>query len=100
MNDEQRYVCENFRTALNLVSTGDDGYPDDPRQATEWRLLNGLAYGLARDMFADPADAEEAKWRRAGEAMLALIAHGKAAQRDPVVAEELFAARADLPPMA
>jgi hypothetical protein len=100
VNDEQRYVCENFRTAVNLVSTGADGYPDDPRQPTEWRMLNGLAYGLARDMFAESADVEEAKWRRAGEAMLALIAHAKAGQRDSAVAQEWFAARADLPPMA
>ena len=99
MNDDQRFLCENLRTGLNAVRTGPDGFPCDPSQATEWRLLSGLCYGIITEVCADEADEEGRPWRRAAQATWDLIASAKAGVRDPDVAAQWFAARADLPLM-
>ena len=99
MNDEQRYVCENFRTAVNAVRTGSDGFPADPSQSTEWRILSGLAYGLITDVCAGEADEDERAWRRAAQATWDLIASARAGSRDPDTAARWFSARGALPMM-
>ena len=101
MNDEQRQVCENFRCAMNAVSTGPDAYPlYAPLAAIEWATLEDLAYRITREICADPQTDDERAWRRAGKATLALMAHAQAGDRDPAIAQEWFAARAALRPMA
>ncbi len=99
MNDEGRLACEAFRTAVNCVRTDEDGYPCDSSQATEWRFLSGLAYGLITDVCIDEADEDERAWRRCAQATWDLIESAQSGSRDPQVAARWFSARADLPPM-
>ena len=99
MNEEQRFICENLRTALNGLHTGSDGYSNDISQEGQWRLVSGLCYGILTDVFPDPADDDERAWRRVAQATWDLIASEKAGVRDPDVAEEWFAAKAAMPPM-
>ena len=67
MNDEQRQVCENFRCAMNAVSTGPDAYPlYAPLAAIEWATLEDLAYRITRQVCADPQTGDERAWLAGG----------------------------------